>query len=73
VSFVLVLGWNWSALGDGAVAIAAVFAVLTAAAVPFFAYRRRPDLTLSEKDSKRHSHVEAHGIPHLRLWVENRS
>ena len=57
---------------DGAQVAAAVFAVLAAVAIPLTAFWRRPRLTLTDKDAKRHSHVESNA-PHLRLLVENKA
>lgn len=52
---------------------AAVFAVLAAITIPLTAYRRRPDLELTEQDADRHSRVEGPAGAHLRLFVANGS
>lgn len=58
-------------VADWALVATAVAAVLIAVAVPLSAYWRRPNLRLTERGARRHSHVEADGHGYLRLVVEN--
>jgi hypothetical protein len=58
--------FNWAQVS------AAVFAATAAVAIPLTAFWRRPLLMLTEREAKRHSHVES-DAPYLRLLLENKA
>ena len=60
---------NGPSVADWAQVGIAVAVGLVAAAIPLSAFLRRPAIYLSEKGASLESHVEADGIPYVRLLV----